>query len=153
MFGKVFNFLLLAVLAVSLTGCASMGRVKQKDAEIQGLKNQVSALESQVQSKDLEIDSLKEALSKPVEQPKAEIMESAEEKRGAQKVKSRPATKDVQTALMNAGYNPGKIDGRMGRQTREALRAFQKANNLTVNGKANKKTWALLSEYLKEKTK
>lgn len=153
MFKKVFVFSLFVVFAVSLAGCASMGTVKQKDMEIEGLKNQVSLLEAQVQSKDQEISGLREVLSRPVEQPKVETAETAGVNKATLKVKSHPAVKDIQTALRNAGYDPGKIDGHMGKQTRDAIRAFQKANNLTVNGKANKKTWALLGAYLTEKAK
>jgi len=153
MFRKVFGFSLLTVFAVSLVGCASMGTVKQKNNEIQGLKNQVSLLETQVQNKDQEINSLRDALStKSVGQTSTETTTTVTE-RTSTKVKSNFSVKDVQKALANAGYDPGKIDGRMGKQTRDALRAFQKANNLTVNGKANKKTWALLGTYLTQKSK
>lgn len=153
MFKKVFVLSLLVAFAVSLAGCASMGTVKQKDMEIQGLKNQVSVLESQAQSKDQEISGLREALSaKQAEQAKLESSSASGEK-AVTKVKSHPSVKDIQNALANAGFDPGKIDGHMGKQTREALRAFQKAHNLKVNGRANKKTWALLGEYLNQKTK
>jgi len=148
MFKKVFVFSLLVVFAISLAGCASMSTVKQKDLEIQGLKNQISVLDAQVQSKDQEINNLKEAANKTSEQPKIETVEP-----GKEKAKPHPAIKDIQTALKNAGFYQGNIDGRMGKQTREALKAFQKANNLRVNGKANKKTWALLSGYLNQKVK
>ena len=154
MFSKVFVASLLTAFAVSLTGCASMSTVKQKDNEIQGLKNQISVLESQVQSKDQEIGSLKDTLNaKQVEQEKLGAVSSKAGEENSKKIGSRPSIKDIQTALANAGFEPGKIDGHMGKQTREALKAFQKAHNLKVNGKANKKTWALLSEYLNQKIK
>jgi hypothetical protein len=40
----------------------------------------------------------------------------------------------VQTGLANRGYYHGSIDGAIGSGTREAIRAFQKANNLPVTG-------------------
>ena len=40
----------------------------------------------------------------------------------------------VQTGLANRGYYHGSIDGTIGSGTREAIRAFQKANNLPVTG-------------------
>ena len=149
MFRKVFVLSLLVVFAVSLAGCASMSTVKQKDLEIQGLRNQVSVLEAQTQSKDQEINNLKEALNKAAEQFNVET--SKEKVR--LKVKPHPSIKDIQTALKNAGLYQGKIDGRIGQQTREALKAFQRAHNLKVNGRASKKTWAVLNEYLSRKTK
>ncbi|MFY9402151.1 MAG: peptidoglycan-binding domain-containing protein, partial [Candidatus Omnitrophota bacterium] len=50
-------------------------------------------------------------------------------------------------------YDLGKIDGRMGKQTREAIRSFQRANNLVVDGKVGKKTWEILRGYLGKKIK
>lgn len=55
---------------------------------------------------------------------------------------------DIQTALKNAGYYDGPIDGKLGAKTREAIRGFQKANGLEVDGIAGKKTKALLVKYL-----
>ncbi|MDD5196975.1 MAG: peptidoglycan-binding domain-containing protein [Candidatus Omnitrophota bacterium] len=140
MFRKAFVLVLLVVFAVSLAGCASMGTVKQKDREIQGLRNQISVLEVEIQDKEQEINGLKDALSfKQVEQARFE--------------EKRPSARDIQNALAKAGFDPGKIDGRLGKKTRQALKAFQKAHNLKVNGKADRRTWAVLSEYLSLKTK
>lgn len=147
---KVITFSLLACFVISLGGCATAR--KQKVLEIQGLKNQVSVLEAQIQSKDEEINSLKEALAKTMEEKETQVKRMSK-KRVIAEVKSRPKVKQVQIALANAGYNPGNIDGRMGGQTRDAIRAFQRANNLAVDGKVGKETWALLKEYLYKKVK
>ena len=40
----------------------------------------------------------------------------------------------VQVALVVRGYNPGPVDGRMGRKTRTALRQFQSAQRIAVTG-------------------
>jgi peptidoglycan hydrolase-like protein with peptidoglycan-binding domain len=40
----------------------------------------------------------------------------------------------VQTVLANRGYYHDSIDGTIGSGTREAIRPFQKANNLRVTG-------------------
>lgn len=150
MLKKVLIFSFMAMFLISLSGCAT-GR-KQKDLEIQGLKNQVSVLESQIQSKDEEINSLKEALAKTPE-AKEETVKYVGKKKVMGEVKSRPNVKQIQIALKNAGFEPGSIDGKMGRQTREAIRAFQKAHNITATGKVGKKTWSLLKEYLYKKIK
>ena len=39
---------------------------------------------------------------------------------------------EIQRALSRGGYNPGPIDGIVGRQTMAAVNAFQKDFNLTV---------------------
>jgi len=151
MLKKVLVFSFAVVFLVSLSGCAT-GR-KQKDLEIQGLKNQVSVLESQIQSKDEEINSLKEQLVKTPTQEQEVTTVKRGKKRVIGEVKSRPSVKQIQVALKNAGYEPGSIDGKMGKQTRDAVIAFQKAHNLPANGKVGRKTWNLLKEYLYKKVK
>jgi len=46
----------------------------------------------------------------------------------------------LQTALRSAGYNPGPIDGIYGSQTVAAVKSFQRANGLVVDGIAGRKT-------------
>ncbi|MEG1894168.1 MAG: peptidoglycan-binding protein [Clostridia bacterium] len=50
----------------------------------------------------------------------------------------------LQTALKNAGFDPGTSDGVFGMKTQSALKAFQKANRLTVDGIAGPRTWKAL---------
>lgn len=57
----------------------------------------------------------------------------------------------VQQALGEIGYNPGKIDGKIGDKTRSAVKAFQKDYGLKVSGYVDKKTWVELNKtYEKE---
>ena len=51
-------------------------------------------------------------------------------------------------ALKNAGYYSGKVDGVKGRNTKRAIKAFQRDHGLVSDGVAGKKTWDLLSKYL-----
>jgi peptidoglycan hydrolase-like protein with peptidoglycan-binding domain len=48
--------------------------------------------------------------------------------------------KDIQQGLSERGYRPGKIDGKFGRQTRDAVQDFQKAEGLKPTGKIDKPT-------------
>jgi len=128
-----------------LSGCATMS--KQKNLEIQGLRNQVSVLESQLQAKDAQIAELQQSLME------AENLKATQASKNTGETKSRPKVKEIQQALRNAGYNPGKIDGKMGAKTREAIRSFQRANGLSVDGKVGKQTWELLRKFLYQKTK
>lgn len=52
--------------------------------------------------------------------------------------------KQIQTVLKQKGYYFGNIDGIFGTATRTAVRNFQKANALTVDGIVGKKTLAKL---------
>jgi hypothetical protein len=42
--------------------------------------------------------------------------------------------KDVQAYLSALGYKPGPIDGKLGRKTKAAIKAFQKDEGLTIDG-------------------
>ena len=157
MFKKWVVLSVLLVFVIVTAGCATTAARKQSELDIQGLKNQVSVLEAQVQSKDEEISNLKEALDKTIQENEALkavkvsrglAPKHATRKKIISKVKSRPNIKQIQIALRNAGYEPGSLDGRMGSQTRQALKAFQKAHGLAQTGKSNKATWNLLRDYL-----
>jgi len=57
--------------------------------------------------------------------------------------------KQIQLALKNAGFDPGSIDGKMGLKTRMAIRDFQKAKGLKIDGVVGEKTWDELKKYLR----
>ena len=52
----------------------------------------------------------------------------------------RAQIENVQEALKQKGYDPGPIDGTGGPQTRQAIKAFQQANNLRVTGTVDAET-------------
>lgn len=60
----------------------------------------------------------------------------------------KPTNKEIQTALKNAGYYNGKIDGKIGPLSKKAIEEFQKANALTPDGVVGPMTWAVLNKYL-----
>jgi len=61
--------------------------------------------------------------------------------RGMRGTKASPANvRQVQEALKAQGHDPGPIDGKMGPQTQEALRAYQQSQNLTETGQLDQQT-------------
>lgn len=58
--------------------------------------------------------------------------------------------KRIQTALKEKGFNPGVIDGVMGRNTRKAIVAFQKKHKLIADGIVGPKTEAILFAPIKK---
>jgi len=60
----------------------------------------------------------------------------------------KPTVREIQTALKNAGFYMGMVDGKKGPLTKKAIEDFQRANNLGIDGKIGTKTWAILSPYL-----
>lgn len=58
------------------------------------------------------------------------------------------ATRTLQRALTKVGFVPGKPDGGFGANTDKAVRAFQKAYHLGVDGVVGPKTWVALVQLL-----
>ncbi len=119
-------------------GCATTKQVTDLEARVGALESKVVTVEQKQVAADTSMSVMEESpsLSVPV-------------------TVARPAAgsltkKDIQQALKNAGYYTGKIDGQIGRNTRKAIRAFQRANGLTVDGIAGIRTKELLVNYLSQ---
>jgi len=54
----------------------------------------------------------------------------------------------VQTALKQAGFDPGKIDGKYGPKTQKKIRAFQKARRLKADGRIGFQTLSQLQKII-----
>lgn len=132
----------IVTAALLLSGCVTTG-ARQRDMEMQRLHTQLSAMNAQMQAKDEEIAGLRDELGRMQDQGFA-AADSAEKR----EVKSRPTVRQIQKALKNAGYDPGKVDGKSGRQTRTAIKKYQKDNDLKPDGKVGKKTWKSLRNHL-----
>ena len=101
-------------------------------------------------------------ITQPVNEVKPTEVKSVEAKAASAQATTQPANlaslppagpfapigKDIQTALKNAGFYTGEIDGKIGPMSKKAIEAFQQANGLKADGKVGPKTWALLSKYL-----
>ncbi len=59
-----------------------------------------------------------------------------------------PSANEIQTALKNAGFYTGSVDGKIGPKSKKAIEAFQSANGLKADGKVGPKTWEALGKYL-----
>lgn len=124
------NLIVLLSLAFFGAGCATLeyqnkinsleGRLGELQTENTVLKDKVTALEG--------------ALTDATKKQKV--------------VLKAPTAKDIQTALKNAGFYQGDVDGRIGSKTKEAVMKFQEANGLNPDGAVGSRTWEKLSEYL-----
>jgi hypothetical protein len=66
-----------------------------------------------------------------------------QERRGQSEV-SPEQVQQAQERLKDAGFDPGPIDGRLGNQTRVAIREYQKAHGLPPTGQLDESTRELL---------
>ena len=130
--------LIAIFLAIFLTGCATTR--KGQDIQTQQLKARINSLEEELQRKDEEISSLENELTR---------LSSSKQRAGTQDVAVlRLSAKQIQTALKNSGFYKGQIDGKLGPQTKEAIKAFQKANGLKADGIVGKRTAEKLGKHL-----
>lgn len=89
--------------------------------------------------------------TKEILQSKKEYVSKTKDARqpaGSSKAEFRPTTKDIQTALKNAGFDPGSLDGKIGPRTRQAIKDYQKSKGLVPDGVVGPKTWNLLGKNL-----
>lgn len=120
-------------------------QLAQKDQKIEELRYEVKELAYQVETLDM---------SGVIEPKKRRKTSSFSQKSKVKKGKSEEilrisvAPKKVQLALKNAGYYSGSIDGKLGSQTRKAIREFQKDHNLKIDGIIGQKTWKEIKNYL-----
>ena len=133
----ILQILLSMMIVLSLAGCATM---KKNTAGTQELEMRVSDLEKRLQEKNDEIRILERKLGRTTKTSQ----ETSQAKIDVSKVTKR----QIQTALANAGFYNGPIDGKVGHLTTEAIKEFQKANNLKEDGVVGQQTWAKLNEHL-----
>lgn len=57
---------------------------------------------------------------------------------------SRREAKEIQQALINAGYNIGNVDGIIGDGTRAAIKEYQRQRGVTPDGRAGQKFYRLI---------
>lgn len=127
---------LLAITALYVTGCAT-ARPRKDAAPAEN--PQVTELQSQLTAKDQQIQDLQYQL----EQRGGSNYSSSSGSSPKIRV-SGVSVSDVQRALNHAGFDAGPVDGRMGKKTKAAIKAFQRANGLKADGVVGDRTWKLL---------
>lgn len=66
------------------------------------------------------------------------------------RLKSKDRVKQIQSALKKANFYKGEIDGKIGPQTKRAIKTFQKSKGFNPDGVVGPKTWEELNKFLKE---
>ena len=119
------------ILGFILSGCATSGNVGAPDPEIARLQNKVDVLESELRQEQGDNLILKEKIAELDKKPF-----------------KLPTGKDIQTALKNAGFYKGDVDGQIGSKTKQAIKKFQEANGLNPDGAVGSRTWEKLEKHL-----
>ena len=128
---------IVILVSVVMSGCAAAHR--GQGLRNQELQNRISYLEAELERKNQEVHSLESELMMPQNA-------SIAAKEG--KFVSRLSAKQIQTALKNAGFYKGAIDGSLGPRAKKAIKNFQKENGLSPDGVVGKQTREKLKRYL-----
>lgn len=135
------------LVAVSLAGCAGpraassqdmQSRLAQLDGRVSTLERHVGLIEGKAWNQREDVSYLKGRVEG--------LQPSIQGATRPASVKSTP--RRIQTALKNAGFYAGAVDGKIGPQTKQAIKEFQRARGLSADGRAGSKTWAQLAQYL-----
>ena len=155
----------ILVLSIAFSGCASTQMKTQneqmqtrmteleknlqaKDAEIVDLQYQVKDISSKVEgTKPAETEQVSSDSRIPAEQLGS--VKGTEGLDNAQIIRVKVSPEKIQRALKSAGVYTGKVDGKIGPGTKEAIVEFQKSHGLKADGVLGKKTWENLKVYLK----
>jgi murein L,D-transpeptidase YcbB/YkuD len=168
---RIVTVFVCVFFAALISGCATVKDIKsirQMNTRLDNLENQLKERESFEESIKESQQKIEQAvmeqalLNKALMEKSKDLMQMAEAEKGksedllkkleVEKTEVRiPTSEEIQTALKNAGFYTGEIDGKIGSQTKEAIMNFQKENNLNPDGAVGSKTWSILCKYLKEK--
>ncbi len=118
-------------------------KIKEKFREV---KRALEEEKRKTQILKKEVERLRALPPVKEKKPQVKVARPKEEKKISMK-----RIKEIQRALKNAGYDPGPIDGKMGKLTRGAIKEFQKDNGLPETGEVDEVTWGLLKEWLELK--
>jgi hypothetical protein len=138
----IFGLVGALVLPV-LAGCGN-AQMKMLTLEMRDIKTRVAQLETELGRQD---ESLRDLEHNVTELKDTKPARTVAYKAPYKAPRAMPmSTRNLQLALQRKGYSPGPIDGKMGRRTQAALRAFQRDHSLAVNGNAkDSATLALLT--------
>jgi murein L,D-transpeptidase YcbB/YkuD len=151
---------MIFILIFGLSGCVTANhksnlqteqfeqRIRSLEMEVVRKNQEIGQLEQENAELEDELDRIKQ---KEVSRTGAEAFKTIEQRTKGTDLKTpKTSAKALQKALKNAGFYKGPVDGKTGHQTRESIKAFQKANGLKADGIVGQQTWVKLSRYNQE---
>ena len=145
-----------------ITGCSTVSskrlngletKVSTLEAKVDSVEQRQSAIEGQIGESRESVGYLKGKVDS--RGPSTVVVTGAQGNEGYfyKSGKKSLTHKDIQFALKNAGFYNGPIDGKIGKNTKKAIREFQKANGLKADGVVGPKTRDLLLQYLTQEAR
>ncbi len=134
-------FVFCVLLSISLTGCATF-EGKDISERVDKVERRVSTLEKKQSVSDTQSTS-------------TAVTDYTSQDTGSTSATPSSSTaslsnKQIQTALTKAGYYNGPVDGKIGANSRKAIRKFQTDHGLKVDGVPGAQTQGALSKYLSQ---
>lgn len=153
-----WKWLLILPVVLPLVGCSTVSgkrlnsletKVSTLEAKVDSVEQRQSAIEGQTGESRESVGYLKGKVDS--RGPSTVVVTGAQGNEGYlyKSGKKSLTHKDIQLALKNAGFYDGHIDGKIGKNTKKAIREFQKANGLKADGIVGKETKEKLAGYLR----
>ncbi len=147
-------------ISLLISGCSTVSskrlnsletKVSTLEAKVDSVEQRQSAIEGQTGESRESVGYLKGKVDS--RGPSTVVVTGAQGNEGYlyKSGKKSLTHKDIQLTLKNAGFYNGPIDGKIGRNTKKAIKELQKANGLRADGKVGPKTKSLLLQYLTAK--
>jgi len=134
----------LVAAGALVAGCSSMSGARAKKDQ-DPLNTRLAALEGQVTALNQRVEELAQA---EVAEPQARGFESFSGTGSSAQPAQKFTVRQIQRALASAGFYKGTIDGKEGPKTKMAVREFQRAQGLKVDGVVGSSTRRALARYL-----
>ncbi len=142
----------LAIVSTALYGCKGKVEKPAEEASVEAVASDAvpqsdAMLAAATQAQQTIVEPSQSVATETIP-PTSAVGQALDKPQAAMAAPLADRNKDVQTALKNAGFYTGPIDGKIGPKTKGAIQEFQKAKGLKVDGKAGPKTWAEMEKYL-----
>jgi len=151
---------MLVPLTILLAGCSTVSskrlnsletKLSTLEAKDDSVEQRQSAIEGQTGESRESVGYLKGKVDS--RGPSTVVVTGAQGNAGYLYGKKSLTHKDIQIALKNANFYTGPIDGKIGKNTKKAIREFQKTNGLKADGVVGPKTRDLLMQYLAQEAR
>ena len=148
----------MGLLGLLAAGCAT--NIGPRAQESEAFKSQIAALEGKVGELNQKVDEISQrqgTLESQVQTSQAAALDvpspgatAPSRAAGSYSKAASLSDRQVQRALKTAGFYAGPVDGKLGPQTKEAVRKFQRSNSLTPDGQVGARTSTALAKFLEE---